>query len=85
MTFLDLDFQEDENLEILIKMMSDIVRTRLGIGREVTLVDIYRLTCTRTEVGGLPPVVICFQHAYDREAVLNRAHCMERTGILVNF
>ena len=75
--------QEDENLETLIKMMSDIVRTRLGIGREITLVDIYRLSCTRTEVGGWPPIVICFEHAYDREAVLNRAHCMERTGILV--
>ena len=76
--------QEDETLEILIKMMSDIVRTRLGIGREVTLVDIYRLSSTKTEVGGLPPVVVCFEHVYDREAVLNRAHCLERTGILVS-
>lgn len=76
--------QEDENLDNLIKMMSDIMRTRLGIGREVALVDIYRLSCTRTEVAGLPPVVVCFEHVYDREAVLNRAHCMERTGILVS-
>ena len=75
--------QEDENLDILIKIMSDIVRTRRGIGREVTLVDIYRLSCTRTEVAGLPPVVVCFEHAYDREAVLNRAHCLDRSGIMV--
>ena len=63
--------------------MSDIVRTKLGIGREMTIDNLYRLESTIADVGGWPPVVVCFEHAYDREAVLSKALCMERNGILV--
>ena len=38
----------------------------------------------RSEVGGWPPLVICFQHYYDKEAILNRADMLERSGILVS-
>ena len=34
--------QENENIDTLIKLISDMVRTRLGIGREIALVDIVR-------------------------------------------
>lgn len=34
--------QENENIDTLIKLISDMVRTRLGIGREISLVDIVR-------------------------------------------
>ena len=34
--------KDNENLDTLIKLMSDLVRTRLGIGREISLVDIAR-------------------------------------------
>ena len=34
--------QENENIDTLIKVISDLVRTRLGIGREISLVDIVR-------------------------------------------
>ena len=34
-------------------------------------------------MGGWPPLVICFQHYYDKEAILNRADMLERSGILV--
>ena len=37
----------------------------------------------RSEVGGWPPLVISFQHYYDKEAILNRADMLERSGILV--
>ena len=37
-----LPTQEEENLDSLIKLISDLVRTRLGIGREIALVDIAR-------------------------------------------
>ena len=63
--------------------MSDIVRTKLGIGREMTIDNLYRVESTIADVGGWPPVVVCFEHAYDREAVLSKAQSMERTGILV--
>ena len=39
----------------------------------------------RSEVGGWPPLVITFQHYYDKEAILNRADMLERSGILVRF
>ena len=65
--------------------MSNIVRTKLGIGREITVDNIYRLERTTADVGGWPPVVVCFEHAYDREAVLSKAHCMERNAILVRM
>ena len=35
-------------------------------------------------MGGWPPLVICFQHYYDKEAILNRADMLERSGILVS-
>ena len=38
----------------------------------------------RSEVGGWPPLVITFQHYYDKEAILNRADMLERSGILVS-
>ena len=38
----NLILQDNENLDTLIKLMSDLVRTRLGIGREISLVDVAR-------------------------------------------
>ena len=86
-------------MESLANIMADMVRTRLGIRREIMLVNIFRLTPTkysltyltytpehdylRSEVGGWPPLVVSFQHYYDKEAILNRADMLERTGILV--
>ena len=43
----------------------------------------YRLESTQADVGGWPPVVICFEQSYDREAVLSKAYCLEKNGILV--
>ena len=43
------------------------------------------MLCVRSEVGGWPPLVITFQHYYDKEAILNRADMLERSGILVRF
>ena len=45
----------------------------------------HNLCCVRSEVGGWPPLVITFQHYYDKEAILNRADMLERSGILVKF
>jgi hypothetical protein len=71
-------------MESLANIMADIVRTRLGVRREVMLVNIFRLTPTKSEVGrqlkgshagqvgGWPPLVVAFQHYYDKEAILNR-------------
>ena len=89
-------------MESLANIIADIVRTRLGIRREIMLVNIFRLTPTkyeiayfsnliiqfinfRSEVGGWPPLVISFQHYYDKEAILNRADMLERSGILVKI
>ena len=33
----------------------------------------------RCEVGGWPPLVLCFEHSYDRDAVLGKAHLLERS------
>ena len=35
------------------------------------------------ELGGWPPVLLCFEQLYDRDVVLNRAHCLERTGLMI--
>lgn len=78
-----LPVQEGECMESLANIMADIVRTRLGVRREVMLVNIFRLTPTKSEVGGWPPLVVAFQHYYDKEAILNRADMLERTGILI--
>ena len=94
-----LPVQDGEMMESLANIIADIVRTRLGIRREIMLVNIFRLTPTkyvgyrgdisntllRSEVGGWPPLVITFQHYYDKEAILNRADMLERSGILVRF
>lgn len=95
-----------------VKLMSDLIRTRLGIGRQMVLVSITRLQPTRwrhscetdlhfqfvlflwchffflllfcsclfvrCEVGGWPPLVLCFEHSYDRDAVLSKAHLLDR-------
>ena len=59
------------------------MRTRLGVGRELTLLEVTRLGVTRVELGGWPPVLLCFSHTYDRDAVLSRASCLERSGIMM--
>ena len=75
--------KDNENVDVLIKLVSDLVRTRLGVGREMSLVDITRLGCTRVEVGGWPPVLLSFDQPYDRDVVLNKAQCLDRTGLMV--
>ena len=35
------------------------------------------------ELGGWPPVLLCFEQLYDRDVVLNRATCLERTGLMI--
>ena len=52
-------------MEVLVKTISDIIRTKLGIGREMTLVTAHRLTCTRVEVNSCPPVLLSFEHVQD--------------------
>ena len=42
-----LPVQQAECLESLVKLMSDLIRTRLGIGREMVLVSINRLKPTK--------------------------------------
>ena len=42
-----LPVQQAECLENLVKLMSDLIRTRLGIGREMVLVSINRLKPTK--------------------------------------
>ena len=44
---------------------------------------LFRLKATRSEVGGWAPVVISFQHFYDKEAVLKRADMLDRSGLLI--
>ena len=36
----------------------------------------------RCEVGGWPPLVLCFEHSYDRDAVLGKAHLLERRAAI---
>ena len=94
-----LPVQQAECLESLVKLMSDLIRTRLGIGREMVLVSINRLKPTkwveakveqqifveRCEVGGWPPLVLCFEHSYDRDAVLGKAHLLDRQLFCCHF
>ena len=78
-----LPTQEDESLDSLVKLVSDLVRTRLGVGRELSLLEVTRLGVTRVELGGHPPLLLSFEHSYDRDAVVSRASCLERSGIMI--
>ena len=42
-----LPVQDGETMESLANIIADIVRTRLGIRREIMLVNIFRLTPTK--------------------------------------
>ena len=75
--------QEEESLDSLVKLVSDLVRTRLGVGRELSLLEVTRLGQTRVELGGWPPVLLSFEHSYDRDAVISRAGCLDRSGIMI--
>ena len=75
--------QEEESLDSLVKLVSDLVRTRLGVGRELSLLEVTRLGVTRVELGGWPPVLLSFEHSYDRDAVMSRASCLDRSGIMI--
>ena len=81
-----LTFKEGETLEYLVKSISDIFRTRLGIGREISLVESQRLISTRVEVNGCPPILLCFEHQHDRDTVLSKAACLDKpSGIIVSY
>ena len=48
------------------------------------LIDlVYRLKPTRAELGGWPPLVVSFQHFYDKEAVLKRTDMLDRSGLII--
>ena len=53
-----LGYSDGENVDCLVKAISDVFRTKLGIGREISLVESQRLTSTRVEVNGCPPVLL---------------------------
>jgi hypothetical protein len=42
-----------------------------------------RLKPTRSELGGWPPLVVSFQHFYDKEAVLKRTDMLDRSGLVI--
>ena len=76
---------EGESLESLVKTISDIIRTKLGMGREMSLVSAHRLTCTRVEVNSCPPVLMSFEHVHDRDSVLAKINCLDKnSGIVVS-
>ena len=78
-----LEAQPEETKDDLVKMISDLVRTKLCIGRDMLIESLYRVESTSVDVGGWPPVVICFEQTFDRETVLTKAQTLERGGIMV--
>ena len=71
-------------MEDLIKEISDIFRTKLGLGREISLVQAKRLTSTRVEVNGFPPVLMSFEHQHDRDAVMAKMCSLDKqAGVVV--
>ena len=72
-------------MEDLIKEISDIFRTKLGIGREICLVQAKRMTITRVEVSGFPPVLMSFEHQHDRDAVMAKMGSLDKqSGVVVS-
>lgn len=79
-------FQDEESLDNLVKIISDIFRTKLGVGREISLVEAYRLSPTRVEFNGFPPVLMSFEHQHDRDTILAKATCLDKqSGIVVGY
>ena len=70
--------KDDETMEDLIKEISNIFRTKLGLGREISLVQAKRLTMTRVEVNGFPPVLMSFEHQHDRDAVMSKMGSLDK-------
>ena len=76
--------KDDETMEDLIKEISNIFRTKLGLGREISLVQAKRLTMTRVEVNGFPPVLMSFEHQHDRDAVMSKMGSLDKQfGVVV--
>ena len=76
--------QDGESSEQLVKTISLMMRTKLGLGREMCLVDAHRLTCTRVEVNSCPPILVTFEHLHDRDTVLAKTSALDKTsGIVV--
>ena len=71
-------------MEDLIKEISNIFRTKLGLGREISLIQAKRLTMTRVEVNGFPPVLMSFEHQHDRDAVMSKMGSLDKqSGVVV--
>ena len=76
--------QDGESSEQLVKTISSMMRTKLGIGREMCLVAALRLSCTRVEVNSCPPILVTFEHLHDRDTVLAKTAALDKTsGIVV--
>ena len=68
----------------MVKTISSMMRTKLGIGREMCLVAAHRLSCTRVEVNSCPPILVTFEHVHDRDTVLTKTNCLDKnSGIVV--
>jgi len=79
-----LSYKDDETMEDLIKEISNIFRTKLGLGREISLVQAKRLTMTRVEVNGFPPVLMSFEHQHDRDAVMSKMGSLDKqSGVMI--
>ena len=77
--------QDGESSEQLVKTISSMMRTRLGIGREMCLVATNRLSCTRVEVNSCSPILVTFEHVHDRDTVLAKTSSLDKTsGIVVS-
>ena len=78
--------QEGESPDQLVKTISSMMRTKLGIGREMCLVAALRLSCTRVEVNSCPPILVTFEHVHDRDTVLAKTSSLDKTsGIVVSI
>ena len=77
--------QDGESSDQLVKTISSMMRTKLGIGREMCLVAAHRLSCTRVEVNSCSPILVTFEHVHDRDTVLAKTSSLDKTsGIVVS-
>ena len=63
----------------MIRRMIRLMIKPIKFGRNFQECDNIFVRC---EVGGWPPLVLCFEHSYDRDAVLGKAHLLERQAAI---
>ena len=74
-----------ETLDNLASKLAEIIRTYMGVRRQIVIVGAKRLPVTKGEASIKPPILVTFQNYHDREIIIRRADMLQTTGMQVRW